>query len=166
MQAVWCWVNPGGHLQVKPPIVLTQRNWQLCCFVAHSSRSKKTKKTSLAYVPCGGSDSSAGLREKWLQTNNESNKAFWIYVSLSTLASSSSHVKPHMQWMRLWSYTSVRANVGLQTPLSSVGKMLLYNKCLLSLQSINGKSPSSWEAVADCKIQFCAEACYYSKRNI
>lgn len=26
MQAVWCWVNPGGHLHVKPPMVLTHRN--------------------------------------------------------------------------------------------------------------------------------------------
>ena len=39
MQAVWCWVNPGGHLHVKLPMVLTHRNWQLCCLVAHSSRS-------------------------------------------------------------------------------------------------------------------------------
>lgn len=39
MHAVWCWVNPEGHLQVKPPIVFTQRNWQLCCLVEHSSKS-------------------------------------------------------------------------------------------------------------------------------
>lgn len=40
-QAVWCWVKPGGHLQVKPPMVLTHKNWQLCCLVEHSSRSEK-----------------------------------------------------------------------------------------------------------------------------
>lgn len=39
IHAVWCWVNPEGHLQVKPPMVFTQRNWQLCCLVEHSSRS-------------------------------------------------------------------------------------------------------------------------------
>lgn len=37
--AVWCWVNPGGHLQVKPPMVFTHKNWQLCCLVEHSSKS-------------------------------------------------------------------------------------------------------------------------------
>ncbi len=26
MHAVWCCVKPEGHLQVKPPIVLTHRN--------------------------------------------------------------------------------------------------------------------------------------------
>lgn len=45
MQAVWCWVKPGGHLQVNPPRVLTQRNWQLCCLVWHSSRSEMTEKS-------------------------------------------------------------------------------------------------------------------------
>lgn len=40
MQAVWCWENPGGHLQLKPPMVLLHRNWQLCLFVRHSSRSE------------------------------------------------------------------------------------------------------------------------------
>lgn len=40
IQAVWCCVNPVGHLQVKPPMVLTQWNWQLCCFVEHSSTSE------------------------------------------------------------------------------------------------------------------------------
>lgn len=45
MQAVWCWVKPGGHLQVNPPRVLTQRNWQLCCLVWHSSRSETTEKS-------------------------------------------------------------------------------------------------------------------------
>lgn len=40
IQAVWCCVNPVGHLQVKPPIVLTQLNWQLCCLVEHSSTSE------------------------------------------------------------------------------------------------------------------------------
>lgn len=39
IHAVWCWVNPEGHLQVKPPMVFTQRNWQLCCLVEHSSKS-------------------------------------------------------------------------------------------------------------------------------
>lgn len=46
MQAVWCWVKPGGHLQVKPPMVLTQRNWQLCCLVEHSSRSRETEENT------------------------------------------------------------------------------------------------------------------------
>lgn len=43
MQAVWCCVNPVGHLHVKPPIVLTQWNWQLCCLVEHSSTSEGRK---------------------------------------------------------------------------------------------------------------------------
>lgn len=45
IQAVWCCVKPGGHLQVKPPSVLTQRNWQLCCLVWHSSRSEMKEKS-------------------------------------------------------------------------------------------------------------------------
>lgn len=43
MQAVWCWVKPGGHLQVNPPMVFTHKNWQLCCLVEHSSRSGKAQ---------------------------------------------------------------------------------------------------------------------------
>lgn len=40
IHAVWCWVKPAGHLQVKPPMVFTHRNWQLCCLVEHSSKSR------------------------------------------------------------------------------------------------------------------------------
>ena len=47
MQAVWCWVKPGGHLHAKLPMVLTHRNWQLCCLVAHSSRSTRKCKTGI-----------------------------------------------------------------------------------------------------------------------
>lgn len=36
-------MKPGGHLQLNPPIMFTQRNWQLCCLVAHSSKSKATR---------------------------------------------------------------------------------------------------------------------------
>lgn len=50
MQAVWCWVKPGGHLQVNPPRVLTQRNWQLCCLVWHSSRSETTEKPRTSHA--------------------------------------------------------------------------------------------------------------------
>lgn len=46
MQDEWCWVKPGGHLQLKPPMTLTQRNWQLCCLVEHSSRSAGTRTRS------------------------------------------------------------------------------------------------------------------------
>lgn len=47
MQAVWCWVNPGGHLHAKLPMVLTHKNWQLCCLVAHSSRSVRKCKMGI-----------------------------------------------------------------------------------------------------------------------
>lgn len=50
MQAVWCWVKPGGHLQVNPPMVLTHKNWQLCCLVEHSSRSEKEKSYNIKSV--------------------------------------------------------------------------------------------------------------------
>lgn len=50
IQAVWCCVKPGGHLQVKPPMVLTQRNWQLCCLVEHSSRSKREIRKHLTLI--------------------------------------------------------------------------------------------------------------------
>lgn len=32
-------MKPGGQRQVKAPMVLTQKNWQLCCLEVHSSRS-------------------------------------------------------------------------------------------------------------------------------
>lgn len=73
MQAVWCWVNPGGHLHVKLPMVLTHRNWQLCCLVAHSSRSIRKCKMGIGIelkpryleAALGSSSEFSFLHRKW-----------------------------------------------------------------------------------------------------
>lgn len=66
MQAVWCWVKPGGHLQAKLPMVLTHRNWQLCCLVAHSSRSTRKCKTGIGVQLTACVPRSCPRRKLWV----------------------------------------------------------------------------------------------------
>lgn len=74
MQAVWCWVKPGGHLQAKLPMVFTHRNWQLCCLVAHSSRSTRKCKTGI------GVELTARIPRSCLRRN------LWVFISLTQVS--------------------------------------------------------------------------------
>ena len=49
-------MKPGGQRQVKAPMVLTQKNWQLCCLEEHSSTSAAQR------VPGGSGQGPPGLR--------------------------------------------------------------------------------------------------------
>ena len=84
MQAVWCWVNPGGHLHVKLPMVLTHRNWQLCCLVAHSSRSIRKCKMGIGIE----------LKPRYLEAALGSSS--WVFFSTSQMTWSE---ESHSKWL-------------------------------------------------------------------
>lgn len=48
-------MKPGGQRQVKAPMVLTQKNWQLCCLEEHSSTSAAQR------IPAGSGQGPPGL---------------------------------------------------------------------------------------------------------
>lgn len=71
-----------------------------------------------------------GLRKKWLQIT--ANKAFLnLHLTFHAGFQFLSHEAPHVMNGTL-ELRSVHANTELQTPFSSVWKLLWHNKCLLS----------------------------------
>lgn len=91
-------MKPGGHLQLNPPIMFTHRNWQLCCLVEHSSKSKvKSIRTHVSIYFMEIADLWC-LSQRHLHTHGDSGHIQWAWAdqdltwtSLRTAHSKFSH---------------------------------------------------------------------------